>query len=337
MKLLILGGTEFVGRHMAEAALARGHDVALFHRGRHGADLFPHAEHLYGDRDGGLDVLRGRTWDAVLDTCGYVPRIVRQSAEMLAGAAGHYTFISSVSVYRDFAVSGIDEDYAVAVMPDETVEEVTGETYGPLKILCERVVREAFGDRALVVRPGLVVGPHDKTGRFTYWPRRVAEGGDYLAPGRPDGRVQFIDARDLAAWTAGMIERRVAGTFNAVSGDPAWTMGRLLDECQRASGVQANPVWADDAWLLGEGLQPWTDLPLWLPDSPEWAGADAISVARAVAQGLTLRLLAQTVADTLAWDKTLTDGERPQGPKAGIARDRERALLEKIRENSPAC
>lgn len=333
MKLLILGGTEFVGRHMAEAALARGHDVTLFHRGQHGAELFPQAEHVLGDRDGGLDALRDRTWDAVLDTCGYVPRVVRQSVDVLARAAGHYTFVSSVSVYQDFAVPGIDEDYAVAVMPDETVEEVTGETYGPLKILCEQAVCDSFPDRALVVRPGLVVGPHDKTGRFTYWPRRVAEGGDFLAPGRPGRRVQFIDARDLAAWTVSMIERRVAGTFNAVSDDPTWTMGRLLDECQAVSRVQANPVWADDAWLLGEGLQPWTDLPLWLPDTPEWAGAESVSVARAVAHGLTFRPLVETVADTLAWDKTLVADDRPQGPKAGITRDRERALLVKIRRN----
>ncbi len=333
MKLLILGGTEFVGRHMAEAALARGHDVTLFHRGKHGAELFPQAEHVLGDRDGGLDALQRRTWDAVLDTCGYVPRVVRQSAELLVGAAGHYTFVSSVSVYQDFAVPGIDEDYAVAVTPDETVEEVTGETYGPLKILCEQAVCDSFADRALVVRPGLVVGPHDKTGRFTCWPRRVADGGDFLAPGRPDERVQFIDARDLAAWTVSMIERRVAGTFNAVSDDSTWTMGRLLDECQRAGGVQANPVWADDAWLLGEGLKPWTDLPLWLPDTPEWAGADSVSAVRAVAHGLTFRPLAETVADTLAWDKTLATDDRPVGPKAGIMRDQERALLVKIQRN----
>jgi len=330
MKLLILGGTEFVGRHMAEAALARAHDVTLFHRGKHGAELFPQAEHVLGDRDGSLDALAGRTWDAVLDTCGYVPRVVRQSAELLAGAAGHYTFVSSVSVYQDFAVPGISEDYPIAVMPDETVEAVTGETYGPLKVLCERVVRRSFGDQALVIRPGLVVGPHDKTGRFTYWPRRVSEGGDFLAPGRPGRRVQFIDARDLAAWTVSMIERRVAGTFNAVSDDSTWTMGRLLDECQRAGAVQAIPIWADDAWLLGEGLQPWTDLPLWLPDTAEWGGAASVSAARAVAHGLSFRPPAETVADTLAWDQSLLLGGRPT---AGITRDRERELLQKLSEN----
>ena len=256
MRILTLGGTQFVGRHLTEAALARGHEVTLFHRGQHGADLYPQAEALRGDRDGGLGALRGRTWDVVLDTCGYVPRVVRQSAALLSKSVGHYVFVSSISIYRDFAVSGIDETYPMATMPDETVEKVTGETYGPLKVLCERVVEEAFPGRSLVIRPGLIVGPHDKTGRFTYWPRRVAEGGDVLAPGRPDKRVQFIDARDLAEWMIRLIERAETGTFNAVSDDATWTMGRVLDACRAVSGSDARLVWVPDDFLLAQGLTP---------------------------------------------------------------------------------
>ena len=336
MKILILGGTMFVGRHLTEEALARGHEVTLFHRGQHGGDLFPQVETLNGDRDGGLDVLKNRSWDVVLDTCGYVPRIVRQSAALLSQAVNRYVFISSISIYRDFAVQGIDEAYPGATMPDESVEEVNGETYGPLKVLCERVVEEACPGRALIVRPGLIVGPHDKTGRFTYWPRRVAEGGDVLAPGRPDKRVQFIDARDLAGWTVRLIERAETGTFNAVSGDTTWTMGRVLDTCRAVSGRDARFVWASDDFLLAQGLAPWTDLPLWLPDSPEWIGADSISAARAVAAGLTFRSLTQTVSDTLAWDQALPTEARAVTLKAGITRERERELLGKLSENFTA-
>ena len=330
MKILTLGGTQFVGRHLTEAALARGHEVTLFHRGQHGTGLFPDVEKLRGDRDGGLDALRGRTWDVVLDTCGYVPRVVGQSAALLSESVGHYVFVSSVSIYRDFALSGIDETYPVATMPDETVEEVTGETYGPLKVLCERVVAEAFPGRALVIRPGLIVGPHDKTGRFTYWPRRVAEGGGVLAPGRADKRVQFVDARDLAEWTIRLIERAETGTFNAVSDDARWTMGRVLETSRAVSGSDARFVWAPDDFLLAQGLAPWTDLPLWLPDTVEYAGADSINATRAVAAGLTFRSLAQTISDTLAWDQALPPGERPA---AGITREREQELLEKLSEN----
>ena len=333
MKILVLGGTQFVGRHLTEAALARGHEVTLFHRGQHGAELFPDVERIHGDRDGGLEGLKGRTWDAVVDTCGYVPRVVRESAQLLANSVERYVFVSSISIYQDFAVRGIDETYPGATMPDETVEEITGESYGPLKVLCENVMEEVFPGRALIIRPGLIVGPHDKTGRFTYWPRRVSEGGDVLAPGRPDKRVQFIDARDLAEWTVRLIEAKDTGVFNAVSDDPTWTMGRVLEESLTVSDSDARFQWAADGFLLAEGVAPWADLPLWLPDAPEWVGADSISVAKAVAKGLTFRPLAQTVADTLAWDRTQPVGDHPTGPKAGISRERERELLEKLSKN----
>ena len=331
MKLLILGGTIFVGRHIVDAALTRRHEVTLFNRGQHNADLFPDVEKLRGDRDGGLEALAGRTWDAVIDTCGYVPRIVGQSAALLAPAVGRYVFVSSISVYHDFAAEGMDETSPVATMPDESVEEVTGETYGPLKALCEQVVEAACPNRALILRPGLIVGPHDKSGRFTYWPHRVAEGGDVLAPGKPEKRVQFIDVRDLAEWIIRMVERGETGLFNAVSDDSSWTMGRLLEESKAVSGSNARFHWLPDEFLLAEGVAPWSDLPLWLPRTDEWLGADSLSAARAVAAGLTLRPFPDTIRDTLDWDRTLNPAERPS---AGITREREAELLQKFSQTS---
>src|SRR5262245_38592594 len=193
MKLLILGGTVFLGRYLVETALAHGHEVTLFNRGQHNPDLYPDVEKLHGDRDGGLDILRGRRWDAVIDTCGYVPRVVRASAELLAGAVDHYTFISSISAYPSFKAIGNDERPPVGTLADPTVEEVTGESYGPLKALCEQAVEQALPGRTLNIRPGLIVGPYDPSDRFTYWPHRVAQGGEVLAPGRPERHVQVVD------------------------------------------------------------------------------------------------------------------------------------------------
>ena len=200
MKLLILGGTAFLGRHLVEAALAAGHELTLFNRGRTNPGLFPAAEELHGDRTEGLEPLRGRRWDAVVDTCGFVPRFVGTAVDLLAEAAGHYTFVSSISAYADLGSPGLREDAPLATMEDETVEEIRGDTYGPLKALCEEVVRRGFPDRCLIVRPGLIVGPHDPTDRFTWWPWRMAQGGQALAAEPRDAPVQVVDARDLAAW-----------------------------------------------------------------------------------------------------------------------------------------
>jgi len=328
MKLLILGGTVFVGRHLVEAALAHNHDVTLFNRGQHNAGLFPDMETLHGDRDGGLDPLKGRRWDAVVDTCGYVPRVVRASADLLSGAVDHYTFISSISVYRDVSRPGVDESGAVGTLEDTTTEEVTGDTYGPLKALCEQAVEEAMPGRTLVVRPGLIVGPHDPTDRFTYWPHRVARGGDTLAPGRPDQPVQFIDARDLAAWTLRMVEARHTGIYNATGPADPLTMGGLLDVCNRELGGTARFVWVDEPFLLREEVGPWIELPLWIPDEMDMRGQSAIDCRKAIAAGLTLRPLAETVRDTLAWDAT-----RPADTAraAGLRPEREAELLDKWR------
>lgn len=320
LRVLVLGGTEFLGRHLVEAALARGHEVTLFNRGLTRPGLFPVVERLVGDRDGRLDALAGGGWDAVVDTSGYVPRVVRASAELLAPRVARYLFVSSVSAYADLSRPGVTEDAPTAALEQET-EEYRGPAYGALKALCERAVVDVYGDRATVVRPGLIVGPWDPTNRFTYWPVRIAEGGDVLAPEPRGGAVQVIDARDLAGWCVRLLEDDVGGTFNAVG--PTLTMERVLDECRRVAGGAARLVWAPAERLLEAGVGQWLELPLWLVDA-EYAGMQRVDVSRAVAAGLRPRPLADTIADTLEWARS---GETPVAPPAGLDRDRERELL----------
>lgn len=331
MRVLVLGGTQFLGRHLVEAALARGHDVTLFNRGRTRPELFSRdapaqpagrVERLSGDRDGGLGALEGGEWDAVLDTSGFVPRVVRQSAELLEPRVGRYLFVSSVSAYADLSQPGVDESAPVAGLAEET-EEYRSEAYGALKALCEDVVRETYGGRATVVRPGLIVGPWDPTGRFTYWPVRVAEGGEVLAPEPREAPVQVIDARDLAAWCVRLAEDGVAGTFNAVGPERPLTLEQVLEECSRVARSRARLVWAPAAWLAEQGVGEWMELPLWICD-PEYAGMQQVDASRALAAGLRFRPLAETIADTLAWVRA---GDAPADPPAGMKRDRERELL----------
>ena len=327
MKILILGGTVFLGRHLVMAAQARGHEVTLFNRGQHNAGIFPDVEKLRGDRQGDLTVLRGRSWDAVIDTCGYVPRVVRASAELLADAVNHYTFISSISVYADFHQANMDESYPVGKLADESVEEVTGETYGPLKALCEQAVEAALPGRTLNIRPGLIVGPHDPSDRFTYWPHRIAAGGPVLAPAPATEPVQIIDARDLAAWNIRLVEAGKTGVYNATGPAYPLTMEDVLQTCVRVSGSDATLRWADAAFLLAEGVTPWTEMPLWVPNvDGSYDGFSTTDVGKAIRDGLTFCPLAQTVRDTLAWL-----GERGEGTwRAGISREREAELLRKL-------
>jgi 2'-hydroxyisoflavone reductase len=338
MKLLILGGTKFLGRHLVETALARGHEVTLFNRGQLNPELFPEVEKLRGERDGGLDALRGRRWDAAVDTSGQHPRAVRDSARLLADSVEHYTFISSLSAYADTSVPGVDESHPVATVTDEQLREAESltqteltaapffwEIYGALKALCERAAEGEMPGRVLNVRAGLIVGPYDSTDRFTYWPRRVAEGGEVLAPGDPARQVQFIGARDLSEWVLDMAESRRAGTFNAAGPDYVLTMGRLLEQCRAGTGGDARFVWADEDFLLEAGVGPWIDLPLWIPESNDDKRYFlALNVERAVAAGLRFRTPAETARDTLAWDLTRPpDTER----RAGLSREREREVL----------
>jgi 2'-hydroxyisoflavone reductase len=324
MKLLILGGTIFVGRAMVEAALARGYEVTLFNRGQHNPELFPEVERLRGDRDGGLEPLRGRRWDAVVDTCGYAPRIVRQSAELLRDAVGHYSFISSISVYGDFSKKGIDETDPVGTIEDETVEEITGETYGPLKALCEQAVERELPGRSLHVRAGLIVGPYDISDRFTYWPVRVARGGEVLAPGKPETGCQFIDVRDLVEWNLRAIETGVTGTFNVTGPAEPLKLQTVLETCRAVCGSDARFTWVDAAFLKEREVAPWSEMPLYVGDDPAIAGIDSVNCERAIRTGLTFRPLADTVRATLDWEAA-RPADHPW--RAGLTAEREAEVL----------
>jgi 2'-hydroxyisoflavone reductase len=317
MRILVLGGTQFLGRHTVDAALARGHDVTLFNRGRTRAELFPQVEKLRGDRDGDLESLSGRAFDAVVDTSGYVPRIVRETIDAL-GDVGHYTFVSSISVYADVSTPPT-ESSPVAELGEPTEE--WREAYGELKADCEDVVRERF-PAAFVVRPGLIVGPWDPTGRFTYWPQRFAQGGRVLAPAPPDADAQVIDARDLAAWVVRAAEERLDGTFNAV--DRPVPRATLFETCRRVAGADSEIVWVDGAFLVEQEVGEWMELPLWLAD-PSYAGMLSVDPALAFANGLAPRPLEETVRDTLAW---VGSGEAPTATGAGLDRAKEQAVLD---------
>lgn len=298
LSLLVLGGTRFVGRHLVDAAVARGHAVTLFNRGQSDDSLFPDLEHLHGDRDGGLGVLEGRTWDAVVDTCGYVPRIVGQSVDALKGAVGRYLFVSTISVYDEPMVAGAGEDAPLKTLDDPGVETVTPETYGGLKVLCEQRVTGAFGDRATVVRPGMIVGPHDPTDRYTWWAVRVRQGGEVLVPGTAERPVQFIDARDLGAFMVALLEQDTPGVFNATGPGAPLAWGAWMSGLREAAGADATLRWVDDAFLEAQGVTG-AELPFWVPPPDEQIFG--VSIQRAVEQGLTFRPALETARDTLAW------------------------------------
>lgn len=327
-QLLILGGTSFLGPELVSAAQARGHTVTLFNRGKTRPELFPELEKLRGDRNGDLAALAGRRWDAVIDTSGYVPRHVRLSAELLAPSVSHYVFISSISVYADTSVVGMDETAPVGKLADESVEEVTGGSYGPLKALCEQAAERAMPGRTTAIRPGLIVGPGDPTDRFTYWPVRVTRGGEVLAPGDGKDPVQIIDVRDLAEWTIALIERAEMGTFNATGPRDELTMAALLDACtQAASGAGVTFTWASAEFLANQGVTPWGDLPVWVPAGGEFAAFGTIDARRAQAKGLTFRAAEDTAAATLAWWATQPEERRGAPMHAGLTPEREAALL----------
>ena len=314
MKLLLLGGPRFLGRAVTDAALAAGHEITFFNRGATNPELYPEVERLVGDRTGDLAALRDRSWDAVIDTCGYLPNVVRASAEALSDSAV-YCFVSSVSVYEDFT-SVNDEGSAVAKLGDLPADAVTEESYGPLKALCEDAVRDVFDRRALVVRPGLIVGPHDPTGRFTYWPHRIARGGEVLAPAPPESPTQVIDVRDLAAWMVELCARGADGTFNATHPGVSWE--QLLDTCRRVAASAAEITWVSPEFLVEQEVGEWMELPLWLVD-PALEYADRVDVSRALEAGLTFRPLEETVRGTLDQAETTE--------AAGLRPERETELL----------
>jgi 2'-hydroxyisoflavone reductase len=297
MKILVIGGTRFVGRHFVTAARARGHEITLFNRGRHSASpvSFEGVETIHGDRFTDLAKLAGRRWDVVLDTCGLIPRAVKASAEVLREAVDTYVFVSSQSVYADLSRPGVDESSSTQTLTDEQLDKANAidpsnasavtyaEMYGGLKTLCEQAAEDVMPGRVLLLRPGLIVGPYDYTDRFTYWVARVARGGEVLAPGRPQRHVQFIDARDLGEWTVQMIENKRVGVYNCNGVPGSVTMESLLDECKAVSRSDAEFTWVDEDVLLHQKVTPWSEMPLWLPESEErLKGFMFVSIDKAV-------------------------------------------------------
>lgn len=330
LRILILGGTGFTGPHQIEYALSRGHRLTTFNRGRtesttH-AEIFDRVEQLTGDRDDDLGALETGEWDAVIDNSASIPRWVRQTTELLKGRVETYLFTSSLSVHADFSVEGITEEHAVATIDDPTVEEITGATYGALKALCEEEARRAFPDGAIIVRPHLIVGPGDRSDRWTYWPVRIDRGGEVMAPGRPTDPTQYIDARDLAEFDIHLVEQRAVGTYSAVGPFSPLTMAELLYGMRAVVSNEISFTWVDADFLAEHEIAPWRDMTAWIPPLGEMAGFASIDNHRAVAAGLRYRPLAVTAKDTLEWWKTLPE-ERRANPRAGLAADREREVL----------
>ncbi|MFM9995990.1 MAG: NAD-dependent epimerase/dehydratase family protein [Phycisphaerales bacterium] len=359
--ILVLGGTGFLGPHTVRAALARGHTVTMFNRGRTEArrkeigrelEFMDDVETLYGNRDPlkaaddykpaeqrdpkspmGMTQLEGRTWDAVIDNSGYYPRMVKASTELLAKqSAKQYVFISSISVYKSDGIVGADETDPCGTISDPTVETMGAqfENYGPLKALCEQAAESAFPGKATNIRPGLIVGPGDNTDRFTYWPVRVARGGEVLAPGSHADPIQFIDVRDLAEWIVTAVENRSVGFFNAVGPRPcpekSYGIGELLDACKQVSGSDAKFTWCDAAFLREKEVSPWGDMPIWIPAEGDSLGSGMRSNRAAVAAGMTFRSVEDTVKATLEFWKSLP-ADRQSKLAAGITGDREQLVL----------
>ena len=343
MKILILGGTRFLGRHLVTAALARNHEVTLFNRGKQPSATFTNVETIHGDRNSDLAKLQGCPWDAVIDTCGYLPRSVRASAETLSDSVERYVFISSISAYADVSVTGVNETAAVAGLTSDQLAEANaidasgasavnyGKMYGGLKALCEQTAEEVMPNRVLTIRPGLIVGAYNYTDRFTYWVERVARGGEVLAPGRPQRYVQFIDARDLAEWTVRMVERKEMGVYNANGLPGKLTMERLLEECKTVSMSDAFFTWVSEDFLLQEKVAAWSEVPLWMPEeaAPHMKGLLFIDCSKAMGSGLSLRPLNDTIKEVLTWRETNHANDELE---AGIDRDKEQSLLRKWHE-----
>ena len=323
MRILVIGGTRFVGRAYVETAFAAGHEVTLFNRGQTNADLFPEIERVRGDRGVDLSVLAGRTWDAVFDPACYLPRVARISAEALENATRHYAFVSSLSVYDDLTTTGQDESGRLATILDPTDEEINDETYGALKVLAEQEVQRVFGERALVLRPGFITGPYDSIDRMPYWLRRVARGGDVLAPESPDFPVQLIDARDIALFALALAEGGEGGVFNLCAPAEPHPLGRILETCRDVTGSDAAFTWVSAEFLSGNGLDAEEALPYW--EAPEYVALTRFDPSKALAAGLPVRPLDVSITDTWAWDRTRSGAPLREG--IGVSPEREAELL----------
>src|SRR6266513_3173434 len=331
LRILILGGTGFTGPYQVRYALRRGHKVTTFNRGKtHPGELPTEVEQLIGDRNGQLDALKNRKWDVVIDNPTTLPAWVRDAAQILKGNVERYVFISTISVYADTG-QGVDETAPLAKYdgPDpykETIEAVKAsgfKTYGPLKALSEKEVEKWFPGKALIIRPGLIVGPGDQSDRFTYWPVRIDRGGEVLAPGKPSDPVQFIDARDLAEWTIRMAENRETGIYNATGPAKTLGVGGMLDGIKGALKSDEKFTWVSEEFLTEQKVQPWSDMPVWTGKDDAVARTN---ISRALAKGLTFRPLAETARDTLAWFKSLPQ-DRQSKLRAGLTREREAEVL----------
>lgn len=330
LKVLILGGTGISGPHLVRELRAAGHQLTLLNRGKRAPGLFKDVETLIGDRNSTLDVLKGRDWDVVVDNSGYFPRQLQTSTSLLKDHTQHYIYVSSISAYADLTPPGIDEDYKLAELKEPDATEITNDNYGGLKAVCESIVERTFGTRQAVVRPSYIVGPGDSSDRFTYWPVRVARGGEVLAPGSANDTVQFIDARDMADFMRACVERKISGRYNLCNPPGAVTMGALLETSKRVSKSNATFTWASQTFIEQQKLVENGEIPIWAPPIGKEAGATLVSSARAVAQGLRFRDLETTVKDTLAWHE-----QRPADQKAklraGLTAEREAALLKQLK------
>lgn len=349
LKLLVLGGTAFLGPAFIDVALERGHEVAMFNRGRTRPNLYPDLEKFHGNRDPKLratdgdetsplglteleEAIKSRRWDAVIDNSGYVPRIVKASADLLRDHVEQYLFISTVSVYADNSKIGVDEDDALATMPDPTSEDVRA-NYGALKALCEQAAEASMPGRVTTVRPGLIVGPGDWTGRWLYWPVRLSEGGEVLGPGDGTDPIQIIDVRDLGEFMVRLVEQRTFGTFNAIGPKEVMTAKQMLEWCREGVKSDATITWTDADFLQAQGVSAWGDMPAWIPARDDYAGIGKRSIARAVKAGLTFRPIADTAAAALAWYMEQPEDRRPRfrGP---FTLEREKAVLDAWKSRS---
>lgn len=340
MKILVLGGSRFLGRAFIDEAQKRGHEISIFNRGNQNEQL-SNVEILIGDRNGDLTALKDRKWDTVLDTCGFIPRSVRDSTQLLKNNVKHYTFISSISVYRDWIPAGVKEDYHLQTMSIEEADEITKDStgsyyehYGAFKVLCEQEAEKNMPGRVLNIRAGQLVGENDYTDRFPYWVHRVSKGGTVLAPGNPHRPIQYIDNRDMAQWILNTMEKQIVGNFNLTGPDHTVTMQEFLQCIKSVTGSDAEFVWADEGFLLNHGVAPWTDMPLWVPEnyplSPlekePWKGAFSIDITKALDNGLKFRPLKETIKEIHEWERKRNLSENEW--KAGISPEKEQKLLE---------
>jgi len=337
LEILVLGGTGLIGPPMVEYALARGHNLTLFNRGKTNSHLFPDVERIKGDRNDDISALEkavadGRRWDVVIDNTASIPRWVSESAGLLSGAADLYLYTSSISAYADSSVPGSDETAAVGQISSEdealvkTTKDITGENYGPLKARCEEEARKAFPGKAIVVRPGLIVGPGDYSDRFSYWPIRIFDGGEVMAPGNPDDPVQFIDSRDLGEWYIRLVEAKAVNTYNGVGPRSPMSIAGMLYGIRAAVDNEISFTWVDAEFLEKHEVQPWMEMTVWVPPVGEYAGFSSSSIQRALDAGLSFRPLADTANATMDYWNSLPE-ERRATPRAGLSPEKEKKVL----------